>query len=93
MSNLVVPLRIGQLLEIHYPNDETPAPGAPQLLRFDQAAFAVHGPAAVGQAVDEQAEHDLLSAEMVTFPLTLIVLLIVFGSALAVSRSITACSS
>ncbi len=41
------------------------------------------GPAAVGLAVDEQAESDLLSAEMVTFPITLLVLLLVFGSAIA----------
>lgn len=33
------------------------------------------GPTAVGMAVDEQAESDLVSAEMVTLPLTLIVLL------------------
>ena len=41
------------------------------------------GPAAVGLAVDEQAERDLISAEMVTFPITLLVLLLVFGSAIA----------
>jgi len=41
------------------------------------------GPAAVGLAVDEQAEKDLVSAEMVTLPITLLVLLLVFGSAIA----------
>lgn len=41
------------------------------------------GPAAVGLAVDEQAESDLVSAEMVTLPITLVVLLLVFGSAIA----------
>ncbi|KAB2811041.1 MMPL family transporter [Pimelobacter simplex] len=41
------------------------------------------GPAAVGLAVDEQAESDLISAEMVTLPITLLVLLLVFGSAIA----------
>lgn len=41
------------------------------------------GPAAVGLAVDEQAETDLVSAEMVTLPITLLVLLLVFGSAIA----------
>lgn len=41
------------------------------------------GPAAVGLAVDEQAESDLVSAEMVTLPITLLVLLLVFGSAIA----------
>lgn len=35
LSNLVVPLRHGQLLEIHYPNGEDPAPGAPPLLRLE----------------------------------------------------------
>jgi hypothetical protein len=42
LSNLVVPLRLDQSLEIHYPNGESPAPGAPPLLRFDQEAFAAH---------------------------------------------------
>lgn len=42
LSNLVVPLRHGQLLEIHYPNGEALAPGAPPLLRFDQEALAAH---------------------------------------------------
>ncbi|WP_304119178.1 MMPL family transporter [Mycolicibacterium bacteremicum] len=41
------------------------------------------GSAAVGLAVDEQAERDLISAEKVTFPITLLVLLLVFGSAIA----------
>lgn len=41
------------------------------------------GPAVVGLAVDEQAESDLVSAEAVTFPITLLVLLLVFGSAVA----------
>jgi RND superfamily putative drug exporter len=41
------------------------------------------GPAAVGLAVDEQAESDLISAEKVTLPITLLVLLLVFGSAIA----------
>lgn len=42
LSNLVVPLRHGQLLEIHYPNGEDPAPGAPPLLRFDEEALSAH---------------------------------------------------
>jgi hypothetical protein len=42
VSNLVVPLRHGQLLEIHYPNGEDPSPGAPPLLRFDKEALAAH---------------------------------------------------
>lgn len=42
LSNLVVPLRHGQLLEIHYPNGEAPAPGAPPLLEFDKEALAAH---------------------------------------------------
>lgn len=42
LSNLVVPLRHGQLLEIHYPNGEVPAPGAPPLLEFDKEALAAH---------------------------------------------------
>lgn len=42
LSNLVVPLRHGQILEIHYPNGETPAAGAPPLLEFDQEALAAH---------------------------------------------------
>lgn len=46
-------------------------------------SLSVTGPAAVGLAVDEQAESDLVSAEMVTLPLTLFVLLLVFGSAIA----------
>lgn len=41
------------------------------------------GAAAVGLAVDEQAESDLVSAELVTLPITLLVLLLVFGSATA----------
>ncbi|MGW7170040.1 VOC family protein [Streptomyces sp. NPDC054884] len=42
LSNLVVPLRHGQSLEIHYPNGEAPAPGAPPLLEFDKEALAAH---------------------------------------------------
>jgi hypothetical protein len=42
LSNLVVPLRHGQLLEIHFPNGEAPAPGAPPLLEFDTEALAAH---------------------------------------------------
>lgn len=42
LSNLVVPLRRGQLLEVHYPNGENPAPGAPPLLEFDREALAAH---------------------------------------------------
>ncbi|MFI6012173.1 VOC family protein [Streptomyces sp. NPDC051243] len=42
LSNLVVPLRHGQVLEIHYPNGETPATGAPPLLEFDNEALAAH---------------------------------------------------
>ncbi len=52
--------------------------GAPGALRV-----AATGPAAVGLSVDEQAESDLVSAEKVTLPITLVVLLLVFGSALA----------
>jgi hypothetical protein len=42
LSNLVVPLRPDQLLEIHYPNGEDPAPAAPPLLQFELEAFAAH---------------------------------------------------
>ena len=42
VSNLVVPLRHGQLLEIHYPNGEDPSPDAPPLLSFDKEALAAH---------------------------------------------------
>ncbi|GAB3930286.1 hypothetical protein GCM10029976_031740 [Kribbella albertanoniae] len=42
LSNLVVPLRHGQLLEIHYPNGDAPAAGAPPLLAFDQEALDAH---------------------------------------------------
>lgn len=42
LSNLVVPLRHGQLLEIHYPNGEAPSPGAPPLLEFDTQALAAN---------------------------------------------------
>jgi hypothetical protein len=42
LSNLVVPLRHGQVMEIHYPNGEAPAPGAPPLLEFDKEALAAH---------------------------------------------------
>jgi hypothetical protein len=42
LSNLVVPLRPGQLLEIHYPNGEAPAAAAPPLLRFELEAFEAH---------------------------------------------------
>ncbi|WP_084764619.1 MMPL family transporter [Knoellia subterranea] len=54
-------------------------------LEEDSSALRVGatGPAAVGLAVDEQAESDLVSAEMVTLPITLLVLLLVFGSAIA----------
>lgn len=54
-------------------------------LEEDPGALRVSptGPAAVGLAVDEQAESDLVSAEMVTLPITLLVLLLVFGSAIA----------
>jgi hypothetical protein len=41
LSNLVVPLGQG-LLEIHYPNGEPPAPGAPPLLELDRRALAAH---------------------------------------------------
>jgi hypothetical protein len=42
LSNLVVPIGRSQLLEIHYPNDEAPAPGAPPLLQFDREALDAH---------------------------------------------------
>ncbi|ADD42929.1 VOC family protein [Stackebrandtia nassauensis] len=42
LSNLVVPLRHGQILEVHYPNGETPAADAPPLLRFDTDALDTH---------------------------------------------------
>ncbi|WP_350274817.1 VOC family protein [Kribbella sp. HUAS MG21] len=42
LSNLVVPLRHGQLLEIHYPNGEASAPEAPPLLAFDQESLDAH---------------------------------------------------
>ncbi len=41
------------------------------------------GSAAVGLAVNDQAEKDLVSAEVVALPITLVVLLLVFGSAVA----------
>ncbi|GHH85456.1 VOC family protein [Streptomyces capitiformicae] len=68
LSNLVVPLRHGQLLEIHYPNGEAPAPGAPPLLEFDKEALAAHPsvplvPMAWLVAVeDEQRLRDLAAA-------------------------------
>ncbi|MGW0840711.1 VOC family protein [Streptomyces sp. NPDC002787] len=41
LSNLITPL--GQsLLEIHYPNGEPPAPGAPPLIEIDGKALAAH---------------------------------------------------
>ena len=42
LSNLIVPLNSRQFLEIHYPNGEPPAPGAPPLLDFDQQALTAH---------------------------------------------------
>jgi hypothetical protein len=42
LSNLVVPLKRGRLLEILYPNGEQPAPGAPPLLQFNSEALAAH---------------------------------------------------
>lgn len=42
LSNFIVPLNSTQFLEIHYPNGEPPAPGAPPLLAFDQQALAAH---------------------------------------------------
>lgn len=42
VSNLVVPLGRGQFLEIHYPNGEPPAEGAPPLLRFDREALETY---------------------------------------------------
>ncbi|WP_037265696.1 VOC family protein [Kibdelosporangium aridum] len=47
LSNLVVPLRRGQCLEVHYPNGESPAPGAPPLLQFDMEALDTHPSAAM----------------------------------------------
>ncbi|MGP3974247.1 VOC family protein [Streptomyces sp. 8N114] len=41
LSNLVVPLG-RSLLEIQYPNGESPAPGAPPLVDIDRRAFAAH---------------------------------------------------
>lgn len=41
------------------------------------------GPAALDRAVDEQAETDLTRAELLTAPLTLLILVIVFGSVVA----------
>jgi hypothetical protein len=41
VSNLVVPLG-RSLLEIQYPNGETPAAGAPPFLELDRKAFAAH---------------------------------------------------
>jgi hypothetical protein len=42
LSNLVVPLKPGQLLEILYPNGEQAAEGAPPLLEFNREALAAH---------------------------------------------------
>jgi hypothetical protein len=42
LSNLVVPLRQGQLLEILYPNGDQPAQGAPPLLKFNREALAAN---------------------------------------------------
>ena len=57
------------------------------IANLEEASSDLHvsptGPAAVGLAVDEQAESDLVSAEMVTLPITLLVLLLVFGSSIA----------
>lgn len=47
LSNLVVPLRPGQLLEILHPNGEQPVPGAPPLLEFNTEALAAHPSAAL----------------------------------------------
>jgi hypothetical protein len=47
LSNLVVPLRPGQLLEIHYPNGEDPAPAAPPQLQFELEALAANADAAM----------------------------------------------
>ncbi len=41
LSNLVVPLG-RSCLEVHYPNGETPAPGAPPLRDLDRAALDAH---------------------------------------------------
>lgn len=42
LSNLIVPLRPGQILEIHYPNGEEPVPGALPLLRLERESFEAH---------------------------------------------------
>ncbi|THV34688.1 LysR substrate-binding domain-containing protein [Glycomyces buryatensis] len=47
LSNLVVPLRSDQILEIHYPNGEEAAPDAPPLLRFELEAFEANPDAAM----------------------------------------------
>jgi hypothetical protein len=67
LSNLVVPLRHGQILEIHYPNGELPAPGAPPLLRFDTEALQAHPaqtmiPVAWLVAIEEEQELRALAA-------------------------------
>lgn len=67
LSNLIVPLKPGQLLEIHYPNGEDPAPGAPPLLEFDREAFATHPaepviPVAWLVALDEPRLRELAAA-------------------------------
>ncbi|MBO3733026.1 VOC family protein [Glycomyces niveus] len=67
LSNLVVPLRHGQLLEVHYPNGKAPAPGAPPLLRFDSEALELHPedtliPVAWLVAVEEEARLRELAA-------------------------------
>jgi hypothetical protein len=41
LANLIVPLG-RDLLEIHYPNGEAPAPGTPPLLDLDRKALAAH---------------------------------------------------
>jgi hypothetical protein len=67
LSNLVVPLRYGQLLEVHYPNGESPASDAPPLLRFDTEALEAHPgqtmiPVAWLVAIEEEPELRELAA-------------------------------
>ena len=65
--------------------DEVQTTAARILERVKESPIEVTatGQAAVGLAVDQQAEQDLVEAEKLTLPLTLVVLLVVFGSALA----------
>ncbi|MFI0448870.1 MMPL family transporter [Actinomadura sp. 6N118] len=58
-----------------------PGPGAVKI--------SVAGPAQLGREVDAQAGADLTRAELLTSPMALLILLLVFGSAVAVALSLS----